>query len=172
MPCPTASQIPTCKRFHLPKSAFSRSTERISPKKALYKALFHIPLGFNPRSNVKQAAALTDVGLFWRRKRDLKLLCNPSCGARKNPRASAFPRFFRPLRQPLLAVSAAGGARRRCPRLSALGFNPRSNVKQAAALTDVGLFWRRKRDLNPRAGYPTYSLSRGAPSPLGYFSKR
>ena len=31
-------------------------------------------------------------------------------------------------------------------------------------------FWRRKRDLNPRAGYPTYSLSRGAPSPLGYFS--
>ena len=31
--------------------------------------------------------------------------------------------------------------------------------------------WRRKRDLNPRAGFPTYSLSRGAPSPLGYFSK-
>ena len=31
-------------------------------------------------------------------------------------------------------------------------------------------FWRRRRDLNPRAGYPTYSLSRGAPSPLGYFS--
>ena len=26
------------------------------------------------------------------------------------------------------------------------------------------LQWRRKRDLNPRAGYPTYSLSRGAPS--------
>ena len=32
------------------------------------------------------------------------------------------------------------------------------------------LIWRRKRDLNPRAGFPTYSLSRGAPSPLGYFS--
>ena len=31
--------------------------------------------------------------------------------------------------------------------------------------------WRRKRDLNPRAGFPTYSLSRGAPSPLGYFCK-
>ena len=26
---------------------------------------------------------------------------------------------------------------------------------------------RRTRDLNPRAGFPTYSLSRGAPSPLG-----
>ena len=24
--------------------------------------------------------------------------------------------------------------------------------------------------MNPCAGYPTYSLSRGAPSPLGYFS--
>ena len=24
--------------------------------------------------------------------------------------------------------------------------------------------WRRRRDLNPRAGYPAYSLSRGAPS--------
>lgn len=25
--------------------------------------------------------------------------------------------------------------------------------------------------MNPRAGYPTYSLSRGASSPLEYFSK-
>ena len=31
--------------------------------------------------------------------------------------------------------------------------------------------WRRRRDLNPCAGHPTYSLSRGAPSPLGYFCK-
>ena len=29
--------------------------------------------------------------------------------------------------------------------------------------------WRGSRDLNSRAGFPTYSLSRGAPSPLGYF---
>ena len=29
--------------------------------------------------------------------------------------------------------------------------------------------WRRRRDLNPRAGYPTYALSRGASSPLEYF---
>ena len=27
-------------------------------------------------------------------------------------------------------------------------------------------FWRRMRDLNSRAGYPTYTLSRGASSPL------
>ena len=31
--------------------------------------------------------------------------------------------------------------------------------------------WRRRRDLNPRAGYPTYALSRGASSPLEYFCK-
>jgi len=27
------------------------------------------------------------------------------------------------------------------------------------------LFWRRRRDSNSRAGYPTYALSRGASSP-------
>ena len=26
-------------------------------------------------------------------------------------------------------------------------------------------FWRRRRDLNSRAGFPTYALSRGASSP-------
>ena len=32
------------------------------------------------------------------------------------------------------------------------------------------LFWRRRRDLNPCDLLQPYSLSRGAPSPLGYFS--
>ena len=39
----------------------------------------------------KAAALLDDCFLSWRRRRDLKLLCNPSCGARKNSRAH--PRF-------------------------------------------------------------------------------
>ena len=30
--------------------------------------------------------------------------------------------------------------------------------------------WRRRWDLNPCAAHTAYSLSRGAPSPLGYFS--
>ena len=30
--------------------------------------------------------------------------------------------------------------------------------------------WRRRKDLNLRAGCPTYTLSRGASSPLEYFS--
>ena len=38
----------------------------------------------------------------------------PACGAR-NGRCSLSLAPFRPLRQPLLAVSATGGARRRCP---------------------------------------------------------
>ncbi len=37
-------------------------------------------------------------------------------------------------------------------------------------LEQISVFWRRRRDSNSRAGHPAYSLSRGAPSPLGYFS--
>ena len=37
-------------------------------------------------------------------------------------------------------------------------------------LKQISVFWRRRRDSNSRAGHPAYSLSRGAPSPLGYFS--
>ena len=34
-----------------------------------------------------------------------------------------------------------------------------------------GVFWRRRRDSNPRASFePAYALSRGASSPLEYFS--
>ena len=29
-----------------------------------------------------------------------------------------------------------------------------------------GVLWRRRRDLNPRAGFPTYTLSRGEGPPL------
>ena len=38
-------------------------------------------------------------------------------------------------------------------------------------IRNFGRFWRRSRDLNPGTVLPVYSLSRGAPSPLGYFSK-
>ncbi len=34
----------------------------------------------------------------------------------------------------------------------------------------IAFVWRRRKDLNLRAGYPTYTLSRGASSPLEYFS--
>ena len=43
------------------------------------------------------------------------------------------------------------------------------NVKKPDFLRNLA-FWRRRRDLNPCAGYPTYTLSRGASSPLEYFS--
>ena len=58
----------------------------------------------------------------------------PACGAR-NGRCSLSLAPFRPLRQPLLAVSATGGARRRCP---ARGFGAavgkRKNTSNSAVL--------------------------------------
>ena len=35
----------------------------------------------------------------------------------------------------------------------------------------ISFSWRSRRDSNSRAGYPTYALSRGASSPLEYYSK-
>ena len=51
-------------------------------------------------------------------------------------------------------------------------FHPPARVDLVEKSTDKvdAFFWRRRRDLNPRAGYPTYTLSRGASSPLEYFS--
>ena len=110
----------------------------------------------------------------WRRRRDLKLLRNPSCGARKNPSGASalFLGFFDRCAHPY-SLHRLRRARRRCPRrIRRSGSNPvfpHKKPKAAALLDDCFLSWRRRRDLNPRAGYPTYSLSRGAPSPLGYF---
>ena len=43
-------------------------------------------------------------------------------------------------------------------------------VKIDKLLSKLVDFWRRRKDLNLRAGCPTYTLSRGASSPLEYFS--
>ena len=50
--------------------------------------------------------------------------------------------------------------------------NPSSSPKRKIRYVqkDIPYFWRRRKDLNLRAGYPTYTLSRGASSPLEYFS--
>ena len=45
----------------------------------------------------------------------------------------------------------------------------KSKMKIGKAHLSMCLNWRRRRDLNSRAGYPTYTLSRGASSPLEYF---
>ena len=63
----------------------------------------------------------------------------------------------------LLASSATGSARKCPPRASALGFK-QHRKKQATLLRLLAKCWRRRRDLNPRAGFPTYTLSRGASS--------
>ena len=49
------------------------------------------------------------------------------------------------------------------------GFRP-VGIKKYRRKPD-GIFWRRRRDSNPRASFePAYALSRGASSPLEYFS--
>ena len=47
-------------------------------------------------------------------------------------------------------------------------FSSRKKIKTECQKTFRS--WRRRKDLNLRAGYPTYTLSRGASSPLEYFS--
>ena len=84
--------------------------------------------------------------------------------------ASRFGSKIRPLQLQRLAVSAPGGATRCPPRLP-LGFKSLRQQNKKAVLCTTSLFWRRRRDLNPRASCPTYTLSRGASSPLEYFSK-
>ena len=87
----------------------------------------------------------------------------PSCGARRGRRRAQPPRLCRPLRQksslhpPQAAVGFFARAFRRSgPNPGEQSEKPRTNVR--------GFFWRRRRDLNPRAGFPTYALSRGASS--------
>ena len=46
----------------------------------------------------------------------------------------------------------------------------RAKRKIRNARMGIPYFWRRRKDLNLRAGCPTYTLSRGASSPLEYFS--
>ncbi len=50
-------------------------------------------------------------------------------------------------------------------RVQILNINTKQKGTESQCLQFLST--RRTRDLNPRAGFPTYSLSRGAPSPLG-----
>ena len=82
------------------------------------------------------------------------------CGlANHRPRQLLLPRCFCHRQR-----SATSPSRRRSG--SAL-FHQR---KTAHPFGCAVFLWRRKRDLNPRDPFEPYSLSRGAPSPLGYFS--
>ena len=50
------------------------------------------------------------------------------------------------------------------PRFLTFFLRSRNYTKKRTKLIAQSLSWRRKRDLNPRYGFPYYSLSRGAPS--------
>ncbi len=94
------------------------------------------------------------VLLFWRRRRDF--LRTPSLAAR----------FHRTLAS---SVSQTRGGKNVSPTRFFSPFKSLQNkIKKPSMM--AFLFWRRRRDLNPRASCPTYTLSRGASSPLEYFS--
>ena len=82
-------------------------------------------LGFTPFFYIK-ITGTKRCPLFWRRRRDLKLLCNPSCGSRKNLRGSPthLLDFFDRCANPF-SLHPLRGAPKRSPRRSpALGFIP------------------------------------------------
>ena len=85
----------------------------------------------------------------------LRCPARPSAGAAASALPTAAPKDS--------CCTCRGGARTFCPRLPALG--SKSGEQSEKPRTFVrGFFWRRRRDLNPRAGFPTYALSRGASS--------
>ena len=98
--------------------------------------------------------------LFWRRTRDSPLVVPKiSCSlfASRNFDHCAYNCSLLP---PPAAVAFIARAFRR----SSSNFARLKTKKTPNWVSS--LFWRRTRDSNSRAGYPTYSLSRGASSPL------
>ena len=154
---------------HLPSSLFTLHSSLSKPPPVPRAS------GSNPPLDrffcKKQQPLEKSERLFWRRRRDLNLLRRPPCGAR-NPTCGGFaalPRSDRcgagfSLFPPLAAVEprTPAGSRR-------FGFKSQRLIDSFAknnsrSKKSERLFWRRRRDLNPRAGFPTYALSRGASS--------
>ena len=111
--------------------------------------------GFIPLRQQNKKAVLCTTSLFWRRRRDF--LRTPSLAVR----------FLRTLAS---SVSQTCGRKNSPPDCFSSALQIPSNQNKKAVLYTTSLFWRRRRDLNPRASCPTYTLSRGASSPLEYFS--
>lgn len=104
--------------------------------------------------------------------KDLKLRCNPSCGAR-NCFAAWSAAQFRPLRQPLLPLSAIGGGRKRCPARSAcLGLKSfYTNENEKEPRRDSFSFWQGQKDLTVCCGFALHPF-RSATEILTNFSTR
>ena len=74
----------------------------------------------------------------------------PLAVARKNLRACAFPRFFRPLRQHKLPSSATGSGSLCCPARACLGLKLFTLTKNTGTAKRCLYFWQGQKDLNPR----------------------
>ena len=91
----------------------------------------------------------------WRRRRDLKLLRNPSCGSRKNLRGSPTPflDFFDRCANPF-SLHPLRGAQKRSPRRSpSLGFIPFFHIKITGTKT-VSVILAQKEGFEPSRRLP------------------
>ena len=93
-----------------------------------------------------------------------------SCGTRISLREPSFARLLRPLRRfiPRFIVRRTRSVTTLTPRNAALGLESFITAAREKGVTLMRntFFWRRTRDSNSRAALATYSLSRGASSPL------
>ena len=97
--------------------------------------------------------------ILWRRRRDWISRCPNFLSATLVTSPRKFDRF-NSAASLHLSPTAFGGF----PLAYRLGFKSLPQQNKKAVLCTTSLFWRRRRDLNPRAGCPTYTLSRGASS--------
>ena len=104
---------------------------------------------------------------FWRRRRDLKGFTPTRKHSRLGHRRVAHARYslFSPLSRSLHPPQAAVALQALAGNPSRKEFKSFDNKKTEQTVWSALFFWRRRRDLNSRAGlYPTYTLSRGASS--------
>ena len=141
-----------------------------SPRK---KEKYGTPYGYFVHANI---LPFVKYSLFW-----TLLLCGaraqllPWCVALRSFSTSRHGATLLASLESQLSDSAALRYLRRrspCERRCGGGKSFLLHAKRKIRNTPMGIpyFWRRRKDLNLRAGYPTYTLSRGASSPLEYFS--
>ena len=89
--------------------------------------------------------------------------------AQRSREQSALGSLVRAQTRSSLIICATAASRRRRSRGKSLRLRQKVKIRQARM--SMPYFWRRWRDLNSRADCSTYTLSRGASSPLEYISK-
>ncbi len=170
------ARLPEKRAFRLGFAALS------APPFALRTAVQRLANPFFSAQKRKIRHTPMSMPYFWRRisepysLRALKSFwisgaLRPSCATAQGSRSN-FARLpeKRAFRLGFAALSAPPFALRTAVQRLANPFFSAQKRKIRHTPMSMPYFWRRRKDLNLRAGCPTYTLSRGASSPLEYFS--